>query len=158
MTKSTLFKSFLILFGLVFCFSQADAQTTISSKKKKSEKSAKISNKSTGDEMSSENTDEENEEEDEVIRWDYVIVMLQSRGTGYVPQFERSSDKASFASTDVQVVGAMKKADAGGLSFSTELDFINFMADMDFELISVIPVTEGKSTATKYYLRKRKED
>ncbi len=158
MTKSTLFKSFLLLFGLVFCFSQADAQTTISTGKKKSQKTAKMASKSTDDDKASENTDDESEDEVEIIKWDYAIVMLQSKGTGYVPTFERSSDNSGFLSSDVQLVGAMKKADTGGLSFQTELDFIHFLADLDFELISVVPVTEGKNTAAKYYLRKRKEN
>lgn len=130
--------------GLLFFTAHADAQSKSSTKSKaKSTKAVKAEKEA----------DTEEKEEVEYY-WAYTVLDVVGKPGNIAIQFDKSIATAELKMSPEQRDIA-KKAASGGLRFKSELEFITFMADQNYELISVVnnKLASSNAPARRMYFR-----
>lgn len=146
MTRTTLFRICILLIGSIFFMSNANAQSNMSSKKKKEKAKKETTVK----------VDEDQAQEEIEYYWSYTVMEV----VGKSGEFNIILDKNVFNS-DLKMrpeeIEIAKKAAAGGLTFNSEMEFLAFMTNQDYELVSVVNVNNQNIPALKMYFRKQLE-
>ncbi len=143
MIKSTLFRVCLLLMGSLFFVTAADAQVSSKKKKEKAEK-----------EVSEKENDKEDTDEEVDYYWSYTVLEV----TGKPGNIQIKADKHAVSGTlKSNEMAIANKAAAGGLSFDSETQFLAFMSQNNYELVSVVSMPGQRELTTKMYFKIRLE-
>lgn len=146
MTKSTIFRACIFSICALFFTANADAQVSLSAKKKK-EKAKK--------ETTLKADDVKKEEKEKEFYWSYsVLEVIGKPGNLSILVDENALKYMKTGRNDMAVA---RKAAAGGMNFESELQLLSFMSENKFELVSVINSESRKGPATKMYFKKKME-
>jgi hypothetical protein len=141
------FRTIFTLIALLFLSAGVSAQTGLSTSKKKTSKT---------DKKTTEKTESvsDNEEESEKIEYyySYIVVELSQNDDKYVVSMDKSVFESGQTLPQAQMEMA-KKAATGGLKFPSETDFINFMANSNYELVTVTNVADQMGKKSKMFFR-----
>lgn len=151
MKKSLVLKTFALLFIFGISFNAANAQKT--DKKDKS-----------GIQVKETKTDEkETKEEEKSYIWIYSVATITDMGGKYDINFEEAKNPTRESKTNarsammIQSKQVSQKMSSAQDMFLTETDILNFLADQNYEVISIVPVPGKEGKVMKYYFKSKVE-
>ncbi len=91
----------------------------------------------------------------ENFRYQYAVAKIQGKPGAYHFEFEGGA-KGQQENTDPALFKAQSKMQNGG-GMQTEEGILNFLTELGYELVTVIPLSIEEGKGVKYYLRKKVE-
>lgn len=85
-------------------------------------------------------------------KWVYMIVLVTDTGDKLDMKFLEGKNEEQRKMMD-RMGERQKKAMEASREMQTEMDLINFLSAMNYELISVVPDAASSGKSLKYYLR-----
>lgn len=149
MNNTLRFRSIFTLVAALFLTIGVNAQTGMSNSKKKSSKTEKKASEKT------ESATDDTEENDEIVYfYSYLVVELSKENEMYNVSMDKSAFEGDLKLPQDQMQMA-KKAASGNMQYRSETEFLNYMANSDYELVSVTSEQSGKKS--KMYFRLKLE-
>lgn len=130
-----------ILFATVACFFLVNA-TAQKTSKMKTETAKKAEAVKSGEAAAKEN-----------FRYEYATVTLEGKPGAYQMNMKGDAAKENKLS-DPTLLKAQHKMQQGG-GMKTEAEILNFLTELEYELVTVIPLMGEREMGVKYYLRKK---
>lgn len=136
-----------ILFATVACFFLVNA-TAQKSSKMKTEAAKKSEAVQTAEAKKAEEAKEK-----ENFKYEYAVVTLEGKPGAYHMNMKDDLAKEKKLSDPTLLKAQHKMQQSGGMQ--SEAEILNFLTDLGYELVTVIPLTGERGMGVKYYLRKK---
>lgn len=130
-----------ILFATVACFFLVNATA---------QKSSKIKTEAAKKSEAVQATEKEAKEN---FKYEYAVVTLEGKPGAYQMNMKDDLAKEKNLSDPTLLKAQHKMQQSGGMQ--SEAEILNFLTDMGYELVTVMPVTGERGMGVKYYLRKK---